>query len=136
MKHDLKNPRPTKVVARDEIISSVLAKHRVDPLDFFSTSRDCDLTEARRDAARQLSEAGFTHTRIAKLLRRDRSTIDYYLEQTGRSRLHAMMEPLPTEVKQTVKAIAEAEGVTVYALIREWISERATYEAQMKARAA
>ncbi|WP_024516804.1 hypothetical protein [Bradyrhizobium sp. Tv2a-2] len=138
----LKNPRPSKVLLRDEILNRVLAQHRVEAIDFFSTCRAGDLTAARRAAAQELKAAGFAVTRIAHILRRNHRTIGYYLyggsndARRNRSRTYEMLKALDPSTMETVLAIAKAEGVSPYVLIREWIAERATYEAAAKARAA
>lgn len=122
------------------IIQGVLQKHKLGPLDFFSHYRVPHLVEARIDAAQQLNAIGYSHTRIGNVLHRNRSTIQHYLtpnvrvrkrEHLRKTRALATLDP---EIRSIVIEYAAAENVAVHVLMAQWVSERARFEAEAKAR--
>jgi hypothetical protein len=131
---------PSRAQLRDDIMRSVLAKHELGAKDFFSEYRDSNLVAARRDAAKQLHAAGFAPLSIARIIKRNRSTVDHYIyNYTGKKRerariLRALERVVPRDISDVVGEIAAAEGVSPVMLVAQWISERATYEASAKAR--
>jgi hypothetical protein len=68
------------------IVASVMAKHMIGAKDFYGVSQVVHLVKARRAAIMQLSAAGFKVPMIAKVMRRDRSTVRYWLRPDCRSR--------------------------------------------------
>jgi hypothetical protein len=128
--------------AKLQILGEVMAKHCVTPEELVGNSRMGDVLAARRDAAARLKAAGFHVAAIARTLRRDPATIHNYLDsdygdrKRDRTRARKALNRLLPESKDTVAAIAAAEGVSPVMLAAEWIAERARYEAEAKARAA
>lgn len=133
---------PTRMQRLAIIIDSVTRVHGVTLDEIKGTSRAAYLVDARRDAACRLRAAGFTITRIAQILERDNSTIDYYVygkrKATKRAdaRAAAMLFSVPEVTRETIKAVAEAEGVSIRTIVAEWLTERATYEHDARKRAA
>jgi transposase len=122
------------------IIKAVLNDHSLDPDDFFGTSRIDYLVEARIDAAVRMRARGYSHSRIADMLCRDRSTITYYLNPNGRAvkrnslRQTRAVKLLAPDTAKFVLEIANAEQIAPEMLIAQWISERASYEIEARAR--
>lgn len=122
-----------------QIIKSVLRSHRLHQDDFFGPCRMPHLVEARRDAARQLVAAGFPPTFAARLLKRNHTTVLYYLDRLPVSkalRYHGrkILRHLAPDTANVVTEFAKAEGVSVHMLMATWVVERATHEADSKAR--
>jgi chromosomal replication initiation ATPase DnaA len=68
------------------IIREVMRQFNIGPKDFFGTSRVTHLVNARRDAIRQLTEAGFSLAAIARLTKRHYSTVQYWTHPSYRER--------------------------------------------------
>lgn len=137
---DLDIGMPEKAVLRKQIIADVLRNHRLGRVEFFGRSRFDELCAARKDAARRLRDAGFTTGHIARILRRERTTILHYFGEAmaQRKRIHnqnyRLLESLAAEVREAILQIAEIEHTTPAAVVREWLSERAKYELDEKRR--
>jgi hypothetical protein len=115
------------------IIKAVLQTHRLHKDDFFGPYRWSYLIEARMDAANRLRAAGFSVNQIARIMKRNHTTILNYfpdLREAKRRRLNERMilRKLDPELCPVVKTIAAAEGVTIEILIAQWVGERARYE--------
>jgi hypothetical protein len=131
----------TRADMRREIIAAVLGKYELTPEEFFGRGRSRCYTVARRDAAKQLSAAGFSVVAISRIIKRNRSTIDHYLydyvgKKRDRARILGALRKAPQGVTDIVGAIAAVEGISPVTLVAQWIGERAEYEAQAKAREA
>lgn len=134
-------PQPTRVGRAKMIIAAVLKLHQVHPDDFYGTVREAYLVAARREAVVRLVEAGYSPTHIARILKRNHTTILNYLprmREVKKSRASAtrILRHLSEDARQIVIDAAKAEGVPPYVLLAQWVSERARYEAEAKARAA
>lgn len=142
MRQSIEVAMPDKAVIRRGIISDVLKLHRLSDEEFFSRSKMAELVAARKDAANRLRKAGFTPGHIAKILRRERTTVVHYFSdgmvevKRGRGRLYKILYSLPDDVRGTIEELAKAEEASPYTILREWISERARHEAAARARAA
>jgi predicted transcriptional regulator len=127
---------PSKVQLRKDIIRAVMIEHEVDEDEFFGLGRAAVLTDARRDAAIRLKKAGFSQQRIASILKRNHSTIDYYLYGKSKeskqrtANQHHILKSLPVEVSDIVRTIADARNVSAVRVLVEWLVERAACEAQ------
>lgn len=85
------------------IVLTVCEQHQISPAAFFGKGRTQKLSHARRDAIVALSAAEFGTQAIARLIKRDTSTVIYWLNQTSRDR-----RKLRLCVNQTTKR-SEAE---------------------------
>lgn len=130
---DFKDPK--MVEARKRIIKQILDEYDITREELLGNRRYGALVEARRDAAHRLRHAGFKTCRIGKILRRDHTTIcQYFSEQMGprkldRVRLARLLEAVPEDARAVITRAAEAVGVHPYAVVREWLVERAAVEA-------
>ena len=120
-----------------QIISAVLLDHGLHPDDFFGYARDQHLIKARRECAERLSAAGYNASEIARMMKRNHTTILNYFPKlrdakNGRYLKNRLLEFLPPDIREIVQAYAKAEGVSIAVLIAQWVGERATYEAQAK----
>lgn len=68
------------------IVLSVCEQHQVSPAAFFGKGRTKKLSEARRAAIEALASAGFGTHATARLIKRDTSTVIYWLNQSSRDR--------------------------------------------------
>ncbi|MBR1122127.1 hypothetical protein JQ628_11430 [Bradyrhizobium lablabi] len=68
-----------------KLVRSVMAEHRLGEEDFFKSKRQEHLS-ARIDAIKRLKAAGLNHCEIALVMRRDRSTVRYWLKPDMRAR--------------------------------------------------
>lgn len=133
---------PGKVRVRHEIITGVLRRHLLSKEEFFGRSQVPEFCAARREAARLLKDADFSNRRIGQILKRDRSTVVFYLSSEMvqrkriRRRIYKVLESLEPDVREVVSQISEAEQVSPMLLIREWINERARFEAEAMRRTA
>jgi len=133
---------PAKAVIRRDIIAGVLKRHRLCSEEFFSRSTMGELVAARREAAALLLQAGFTPGHVAKILKRERTTIAHYFSEAAserkrsRSRVYKILYSLPPDVRSIIEGVAKADQASPHVIIREWISERAQHEAAARARAA
>jgi len=62
------------------ILGDVAREYGVDVAELTNGRRFAELVEARKEAARRLYNDGLSVTDIGRVLRKDRSTIHYYLE--------------------------------------------------------
>ena len=85
------------------IVLTVCEQHQISPAAFFGNGRTRKLSHARRDAIGALSDAGFGTHAISRLVKRDTSTVIYWLNQTSRDR-----RKLRLRTNQTTKR-SEAE---------------------------
>lgn len=69
-----------------EIIAAVMTQHRVGPKDFFGVGQAAHLVDARRAAIIRLKRAGWKVPMIAQVMRRDRSTVRYWLRPDYQAR--------------------------------------------------
>ena len=105
-----------------------------------SDSREEDVVAARMDAAHRLKAAGFGVVRIGEILKRDHAVIRYYLNKIPRENnrtrqsLRRRRRLLPDDIRAAIDEIAELEGVPPHVLLSQWISERARYEIEARAR--
>lgn len=130
-----------------QIIDAVIADHNCDRTEFFSRHSEAYLVNARVEAARRLrTELNLSSSVIARLLKRESSTIRYYLNPELRARKQAgpkakwrssqVLRFLDPDAAETVAAVAVAENTAPEMIIAQWVSERARYEAEAKARSA
>ena len=123
------------------IIKAVLNNHSLHADDFFGTSRVDYLVAARIDAATRMHARGYSHNRIADMLCRERSTITHYLNpglrivKRNRLRQTRAVKLLAPDTASFVLAFANAEQIAPEMLIARWVSERANYEIEARARA-
>lgn len=61
------------------IIKGVLLRSGIGAKDFFGPSRFRHMSQARRTAAVELSQAGLSKSAIARLIKRDEKTVRYHL---------------------------------------------------------
>ncbi len=115
---------------RDQIISSVITPRRITKADLLGTCREEDLVSARKAAAIALKRAGFGIRHIARILHRDRSTVEHYLglRVNARAALPNSINRLPDDVRSILLAKAKYEGTTPAMIVTEWITERARME--------
>lgn len=117
------------------IIRDVLKEHQICADDFFGIRRDKHLTLARTDAAKRLHEAGYDWSSIARMMRRNHSTVRYYVLSTHRDRKRQYyrdkyaMRYMDEETRSAVLTIAESQSVKPEQLIASWIAERIASEA-------
>ena len=68
------------------IIMDVMKTRNIGSKDFFGSSRMTHLVKARRSAILRLKEAGFNSAAIARLMKRNYSTIQYWTHPNYRER--------------------------------------------------
>jgi hypothetical protein len=133
---------PVMVAKRKKIIAGILDAYDITREELLGNRRGGGLMEARRDAANRLLQAGFNKRRIARILRRNHTTIGQYFNEAmasskrERIRTAKMLDAVPDDARAVIIAVAEADGVHPYTIVREWLVERARFEAEAKARAA
>lgn len=71
------------------IIKAVMREHLVGAQDFFGGCRIRRFTLARRAAAVRLSQTGLSRGVIARLMRREKTTIAYYINKEWRTKRKA-----------------------------------------------
>ena len=123
------------------IVDRVITEARLHPEEFFSAARERPLVKARMHAASQLVAAKFTPYRIGFFLKRNHSTIAYYLGAEGTSRsskyyYRRVLRHLSPDHRQAVVDYAASEAVSVEVLVAQWVGERIEHEIRAKARAA
>jgi IS30 family transposase len=69
-----------------EIIKGVLVRSGIGPKDFFGKSRVTHLVRARAAAIKQMRETGMSNATIARVMKRDYSTIRYWAHPEYRRR--------------------------------------------------
>jgi hypothetical protein len=126
---------PEKVRARQEILDMVCVEYGVTMEDLLGKRRMPVFVDARKDAARRLSEIGFSISRIAQILKRDHTTIEFYFgkkEMRQRTGDHPsgyrMRMWLPEDLRAAIGACAARRGITPSAVFLEWLRERAAQE--------
>lgn len=133
---------PEKSAIRHAIIAGVLKRHRVTLEELTSRCKLAEAVAARKEAARLLLDAQFTPRRVGEILKRDRSTVEYWFnpisteKKRERKRVYKILYSLEPDVREVVDQFAQAENVSPQTIVREWIAERARHEAATKARAA
>lgn len=128
-----------KVKIRDDILASVSRNHAVSLKELMGASRSPEAVAARADAAQRLSMAGFRGTRIAQILKRDRTVVDDYLHgryRGGRDdgRFNSLGAHLPLDIRHVILETARLSRTTPEVVIAEWLRERAQYELDAKSR--
>ena len=73
------------------IVLQICERHGIAPELFFSPMRSRKLAACRRDAIVALYGAGFNQRAIGRLIRRDASTVKYWLHPKARKRKLAVM---------------------------------------------
>jgi hypothetical protein len=68
------------------IVLTVCAEYLVSPADFFSHRTDRRFVRCRVEAIRRLRAAGFSQAAIARLVKREYSTVRYWLHPKYRER--------------------------------------------------
>lgn len=68
------------------IVLQVCAEREIDPVEFFGPRRNARLVKARRIAIERFKEAGFTMAGTARMMRRNCTTIRYWLRPKERKR--------------------------------------------------
>lgn len=66
------------------IVLTICEQHRIRPEEFFGKSRCQKLSACRRDAILALYEAGFSVSGCARMIRRNVSTVHYWLKPANR----------------------------------------------------
>ncbi|MFB6449277.1 hypothetical protein [Bradyrhizobium tunisiense] len=133
---------PHMVTKRKKIIADILDAYDITREELLGNGRGGGLMEARRDAANRLLHAGFNKLRIARILRRNHTTIGQYFNESmgtikrDRIRVARLLDAVPHDARSVITAVAEADGVHPYTIVREWLVERARFEAEAKARVA
>jgi hypothetical protein len=128
-------PLPERAETRRKIIADVLAAYEMDADELFNNkTRNHAVSDARRDAVRMLRDAGFTRSQITRIMKIHHSSVDFYLSPNYRIKrkqemrvLHAH-SMLPSHAKDAVAKIAERDGVKLFAMLAQWIEERAQIE--------
>ena len=124
------------------IIRDVLSEHQICADDFFGLRRDKHLTLARTDAAKRLHAAGYDWSSMARIMKRNHSTVRYYVLSSHRDRKRQYyrdkyaMRFMDAGTREVVLAAAEAEGAKPEVIIAQWVADRALHEAQAKRAAA
>lgn len=82
------------------IVLTVCREHRVRPDEFFSRRTDRKFVRCRVEAIKRLREAGFSQAGIARMVRREYSTVRYWLHpeyrERRRERCSAAYRPVAT----------------------------------------
>lgn len=131
---------PPEIMKAKSIVDDVMREHMVSKEDFNGRSREAPLVAARVESARRLKAEGYTLTDIAMTLGRSPSTVTFYLYPRVRERKEAQhlsrypLKWLDPEVARIVRTYAEAFDTTPKSVLIEWITERANYEADARAR--
>ena len=68
------------------IVLQVCEQCKVHPVEFFGRGRDARLVRCRRIAIKRLKDAGFSAAGISRLIRRDYSTVLYWLKPVYREK--------------------------------------------------
>jgi hypothetical protein len=114
---------------RDEILRSVLSRHKLVLKDVLGKRRDSYLVDARRDAAKQLYAAGFTVARIAQILKKSHWTAKHYIDDThaDRRNIHCRarltLQTLDSHSSAAIHDIARELGISPVTLAARWITE-------------
>lgn len=102
------------------IVLTVCEELNVTPENFFGPRRKKQLTHARRVAIQRLHDAGFSYMAVARLIRRNYSTVQYwihadYREQRSRYAAEYHAKPrarkLAQEQRQHVLEIYQSQGM-------------------------
>jgi hypothetical protein len=87
------------------IVLTVCEQHQVSPADFFGKGRTKKLSEARRAAIEALADAGFGTHATARLVKRDTSTVIYWLKQSARDRRRNYIRNYSANARSEVERI-------------------------------
>lgn len=71
---------------QQSIVLQICAQHKVHPVEFFGPGRDRRLSRTRRAAILALKRAGFSNAAVARLIKRNYSTVQYWLHPDYRAR--------------------------------------------------
>lgn len=121
-----------------DIINAVLADRNICADDFYSRFRDPHFVAARMDCARRLRDAGYEYAAIGRFMKRNPTTILYYLNEDMRARkkdyysARGALKYLPDHIRAIVSEYAKAKNTTPRAIVSDWISDRAKYEARAR----
>ncbi|WP_027583968.1 helix-turn-helix domain-containing protein [Bradyrhizobium sp. Ai1a-2] len=101
--------------------------------DVLGGSRQLHLVEARVKIAERMLAEGMSVAAIARALHRTHTTVLNYLPQTrmrklGQNNEMRILRKMTPDVAALVRRIAQAEKVSVDALIARWVAERAKIE--------
>jgi hypothetical protein len=116
------------------ILKAVIAKHKVDPAEFYGKKRTFELVSARFDAAAKLNANRIGRGVIARLMKRDISTVRYYLtpqlrkkrrSNPGRWEKSPHLKLLDPDAKSVVIETAKAEDTMPEVVIAQWVGEYA-----------
>lgn len=83
------------------IVLEVCEQFKIHPVDFFGNCRDPKAVKARRVAIYKLKAAEFSNAAIARLMRRNYSTIQYWLFPNYRVKRAADARALRARKKQS-----------------------------------
>lgn len=70
----------------ESIVLTVCRELKIHPTEFFGNKRERRLSAARRIAIERLKAAGFNNAAVARLMKRNYSTIQYWLHPEYRER--------------------------------------------------
>jgi transposase len=83
------------------IVLEVCREMKIRPADFFGNKRKGRPSTARRIAIERLKEAGFSNAGIARMVKRNYSTIQYWLHPEYRERRVGYFKQLRASRKET-----------------------------------
>ncbi len=86
----------------ESIVLTVCRELRVHQNEFFGPGSDRRLTKARRIAIKKLQEAEFNNKAIARLIRRNYSTVQYWLHPEYRKRRTVYFKNLRASRKEAM----------------------------------
>jgi len=88
------------------IVKQVILESGIGSKDFFGTSRTRHLVRARRKAIKRLKAAGFSDAATARIMKRNVSTVQYWLhpEYRERSRAYSLNYWRALKVRSTYPA--------------------------------
>lgn len=125
-----------------KITRETLVDHQICAEDFYGLSRQPHLVAARMDCAARLKDAGYAVSQIGRFIKRSHSTILYYLNPELREKKQnyyakrwqeqGALKCLPEHVQAIVVEYAKAKNTTPRAIVSDWISDRAKYEARAR----
>jgi hypothetical protein len=121
-----------------DIIKAVLTDHSLCAEDFFGSSRQPYLVTARMDCARRMKDAGYEFAAIARYMKRNPTTVLYYLSPDMRGRkkdyytARGALRYLPDHIQAIVSAYAKATDTSPRAVVSEVISSWAENEEKLR----
>lgn len=114
-----------------KLLREVMADHRICADDFFSGIREKHLVAARMDAARRLRACSYSVCHIGRILKRDHTTVRYYLDGDTRAKKQRRagqryVPPyLDNKTRLVIERVAAQQGVKPVDVVARWVSERA-----------